>query len=77
MISDFAHDIQARAAERTELDLQIAAYLAQGGRITCLDPEPEPEAVHAEWMNNSRRAKLMIAREKRSKPAHGDRTQAA
>ncbi|WP_267399038.1 hypothetical protein [Pseudomonas sp. GM_Psu_2] len=77
MISDFAHDIQARAAERTELDLQIAAYLAQGGLITCLDPEPEPEAVHAEWMNNSRRAKLMIAREKRRKPAHGDRTQAA
>lgn len=68
MISDFAHDIRARAAERTErteLDLQIAAYLAQGGRITCLDPEPEPEAIHAEWLNNSRRAKLMTVRAQR------------
>jgi len=62
MISDFAHDIQARAAERTELDLQIAGYLAQGGRITCLDPQPEPQAIHAEWLNNARRAKLMAAR---------------
>jgi len=59
MISDFAHDIQARAAERTELDL------AQGGRITCLDPEPEPDAIHAEWLNNTRRAKLMTVRAQR------------
>lgn len=65
MISDFAHDIQARAAERTELDLQIAAYLAQGGQITCLDPEPEPDAIHAEWLNNTRRAKLMTVRAQR------------
>lgn len=65
MISDFAHDIRARAAERTELDLMIAAYLAQGGRITCLDAEPEPEAVHSEWLNNSRRAKLMTVRAQR------------
>lgn len=65
MISDFAHDIQARAAERTELDLQIAAYLAQRGRITCLDPEPEPDAIHAEWLNNTRRAKLMTVRAQR------------
>ncbi|ONN71689.1 hypothetical protein [Pseudomonas oryzihabitans] len=65
MISDFAHDIQARAAERTELDLQIAAYLAQGGLITCLDPEPEPDAIHAEWLNNTRRAKLMTVRAQR------------
>jgi len=62
MISDFAHDIRARAAERTELDLMIAAYLAQGGRITCLDPQAEPAAIHAEWLNNARRAKLMTAR---------------
>lgn len=65
MISDFAHDIRARAAERTELDLMIAAYLAQGGRITCLDPQPEPQAIHAEWLNNARRAKLMAARSPR------------
>lgn len=65
MISDFAHDIRARAAERTELDLMIAAYLAQGGRITCVDPQPEPEAIHAEWLNNSRRAKLMTVRAQR------------
>lgn len=65
MISDFTHDIRARAAQRTELDLQIAAYLAQGGRITCLDPEPEPDAIHAEWLNNTRRAKLMTVRAQR------------
>lgn len=62
MISDFAHDIKERAAERAKLDLQIATYLAQGGRITCLDPQPEPQAIHAEWLNNARRAKLMAAR---------------
>lgn len=65
MISDFAHDIRARAAERTELDLMIAAYIGQGGSITCLDPQPEPAAIHAEWLNNARRAKLMIVRAQR------------
>lgn len=63
MISDFAHDIKERSAERTKLDLQIAAYLAQGGQITCLDPEPEPEAVHSEWLNHAKRVKLVARRE--------------
>lgn len=62
MISDFAHDIKERAAERAKLDLQIATYLAQGGQITCLDPEPEPEAVHSELLNH---AKLVARREQR------------
>jgi len=65
MISDFTHDIRARAAQRTELDLMIAAYLAQGGRITCLDPEPEPEAAHSEWLNHAKRVKIVARRAQR------------
>lgn len=70
MISDFAHDIEARNEVRADLEKAIADYLAAGRNITQYDPEPEPEPIRAAWMNNSRRAKMMEAREKRRKKAN-------
>lgn len=69
MISDFAHDIEALNEVRNNLEKAIDDYLASGRQITYLEPEPEPEAIHAEWMNNSRRAKLMTVRAKRQSNA--------
>ena len=70
MISDFAHDIEARNEVRADLEKAIADYLAAGRNITQYDPEPEPEPIRAAWMNNSRRAKMMEAHEKRRKKAN-------
>lgn len=65
MISDFAHDIEALNEVRKNLEKAIDDYLASGRQITYLEPEPEPEAVHSEWLNHAKRVKLVARREQR------------